>query len=223
MPDRPLQKPSSRAHSPSEPTSTAVYTIRRKGSVYNISGPQGRVFTTYKSARIVGPRWEELTHTPWPYESSAYEPGLRLWELGIIKRERVGKRDLPAQPKNTQPARASVPKQGRAQPATVTPSPKPILFSVTVTALPAPRIDLAEQARLMRTLQHDPTLLFTPVIREALQHEVEYHLPQARWAAHLLKLLDRYDRQQRHTLSPEAITAKHIAWQEQRIAVEVGT
>ena len=218
MPDRPLQKPSSRAHSPSEPTPTAVYTIRRKGSVYNISGPQGRVFTTYKSARIVGPRWEELTHTPWPYESSAYEAGFRLWELGLIKREQVGTRD----PKTVNIERSATHKQGRAHPVVSLPRSNPILPQRTVLCLPAPRIDLEEQARLMRTLQHDPTLLFTPTIREALHHEVEYHLPQARWAAHLLKLLDRYDRRQpRHTLSSEAITAKHIAWQEQQVGAGV--
>ena len=70
------------------------YTILRKGSVYNIQGPYGREFGKYKSASTVGPRWEELTHTPWPFESSAYQSGLRLWELGIIRREHVGMRKL---------------------------------------------------------------------------------------------------------------------------------
>lgn len=70
------------------------YTIRRKGSRYNIVGPDGRVFTKNKSASIVGPRWEELTHTPWPYPSSAYEPGTRLWQLGLIDRKDVGKKEL---------------------------------------------------------------------------------------------------------------------------------
>jgi hypothetical protein len=57
---------------------TPRYRIVRKGSLYNILGPDGRLFTKYKSASVVGPRWEELTHTPWPYESTAYERGLRL-------------------------------------------------------------------------------------------------------------------------------------------------
>ena len=78
----------------SEPSSVAQYRIMRKGSRYNILGPQGRVFTKYKSASVAGPRWEELTHTPWPYDSTAYERGLRLWELGLIPRDQVGKRNI---------------------------------------------------------------------------------------------------------------------------------
>ncbi len=74
------------------------YKILRKGSVYNIQGPYGREFSRYKSASAVGPRWEELTHTPWPFESSAYQSGLRLWELGIIRREHVGLRKLLVDP-----------------------------------------------------------------------------------------------------------------------------
>jgi hypothetical protein len=74
------------------------FKILRKGSVYNIVGPYGREFGSYKSASVVGPRWEELTHTPWPYESSAYTPGIRLWELGLIQREHVGMRKLLTRP-----------------------------------------------------------------------------------------------------------------------------
>jgi hypothetical protein len=70
------------------------YKIVRKGSLYNITGPHGREFSKFKSASAAGPRWEELTHTPWPYESTAYTPGMRLWELGIIRREHVGLRQL---------------------------------------------------------------------------------------------------------------------------------
>ncbi len=76
------------------PASTPRYRIIRKGSRYNITGPDGRVFNKYKSASIAGPRWEELTHTPWPHKSSAYESGLRLWELGIISRDQIGKTTL---------------------------------------------------------------------------------------------------------------------------------
>jgi hypothetical protein len=85
---------------------TPRYRIVRKGSLYNILGPDGRLFTKYKSASVVGPRWEELTHTPWPYESTAYERGLRLWQLGLIRREQVGKRQIVVQiePPASQPA-----------------------------------------------------------------------------------------------------------------------
>lgn len=57
------------------------YHVRRRGSRYNIFGPGGRVFTSYQSAGVAGPRWEELTRTPWPHPSSAYRPGLRLAQL----------------------------------------------------------------------------------------------------------------------------------------------
>ena len=87
-------------------------------------------------------------------------------------------------------------------------------------ALPVPRIDLEEHTRLMQALRHNPVLLFTSPIQQALQHEVEYHQPQARWAAHLLKLLARYDRQHRkNNIDAAAITARHIAWQEQMAKV----
>ena len=68
------------------------YRIMRKGSRYNILGPHGRIFTKYQSASQAGPRWEELTHTPWPYDSTAYERGHRLWELGLIERTQIGQR-----------------------------------------------------------------------------------------------------------------------------------
>lgn len=174
----------------------SAYTIRRKGSLYNIVGPQGREFRKYQSAKIVGPRWEELTHTPWPYPSSAYEPGLRLWQLGLIDRQQVGQRRIERRLRAWQPP-------------------------VILLALPAPRIDLQEQARLMQALRRDPARLFDTAIRQALRHEVEYHLAQAAWAAHLLKLLDRYERRQRRAVgavSPQTITAQHIAWQEQQQA-----
>jgi hypothetical protein len=57
------------------------YRITRKGSRYNILGLDGRLFTKFKSASIVGPRWEELTHTPWPYESAC--PGYSRHPGGI--------------------------------------------------------------------------------------------------------------------------------------------
>jgi hypothetical protein len=197
----------SRSENPFEqPVSPSAYSIRRKGSLYNIVGPHGREFVKYVSAKLAGPRWEELTHTPWPYPSSAYEPGLRLWQLGVIDRHQVGQRRIET------PFRREVPRP---------PSPVRRVWQMPVIrlCLPAPRIDLQEQARLMQTLRRDPARLFDPTIRRALQHEVEYHLTQAAWAAHLLKLLDRYERRQRHftaAVSPQTITAQHIAWQEQQ-------
>lgn len=83
------------------------YHITRKGSRYNITGPEGRIFTKYKSASTAGPRWEELTHTPWPYPSSAYEPGLRLWELGIITREEISNTRPVSAPAKPMPKAAS--------------------------------------------------------------------------------------------------------------------
>ncbi len=193
------------------PDNPHAYSIRRKGSLYNIVGPQGREFVKYVSAKLAGPRWEELTHTPWPYPSSAYEPGLRLWQLGVIDRHQVGQRHLDP-PAPVRPARRAAPRR-----------PAPVMrvwqMPVLRLCLPAPRIDLQEQARLMQALRRDPARLFDPTIRLALRHEVEYHLTQAVWAAHLLKLLDRYDRRQRRAAavpSPQTITARHIAWQEQQ-------
>lgn len=72
----------------------------------------------------------------------------------------------------------------------------------------------------MRALKRNPALLFHPKIKQALQNEVDYCLPQAAWAAHLLKLLERYERRQRKQMPGEssvAITSKYIVWQEQRI------
>jgi hypothetical protein len=190
------------------------YRILRKGSRYNILGPEGRIFTKYKSASVAGPRWEELTHTPWPYASSAYESGQRLWELELIPREQVGKRTVTIRTK--MPATKSSTGAGRS--ASV---PVPLL------ALPAPRIDLDEHRRVIQSLRRNPTLLFDPRTRQALQHEVEYHRPDARWAQHLLDLLGRYDKRQRarkptRIESSAQITAHHIAWQEHHMQVAVG-
>jgi hypothetical protein len=89
-------------------------------------------------------------------------------------------------------------------------------------ALPAPRIDLAEQMQLLR---QNPPLLFHRQMRQALQHEAEYHRPQARWAQHLLKLLARYEAHPHRTKPPSSATvmAKHIAWQEQRMSAIAGS
>lgn len=57
------------------------YHVRRRGSRYNIFGPDGRAFDRYQSAGAAGPRWEELTGTPWPHASSAYRPGLRFAQI----------------------------------------------------------------------------------------------------------------------------------------------
>ncbi|HVO68460.1 MAG TPA: hypothetical protein VMT24_00355, partial [Aggregatilineaceae bacterium] len=186
----------------SQPRESTPYTIRRKGSRYNIAGSHGRLFSTYKSASVVGPRWEELTHTPWPYRSSAYESGLRLWQLGLIERDQVGQQQLQppstasAEPSST-PADAGVLTSPagqekhdirQASPLTGT----EVLKAYTlVLALPAPRIDLEEQTWLIQALRHNPSLLFNAQVRTALEHEVEYHRPDARWAATLLKLLAR--------------------------------
>lgn len=200
MPDsRPLAKSFERSESP--------YRVVQKGSLYNILGPEGRVFTKYKSASVVGPRWEELTHTPWPYPSSAYERGLRLWELGLIEREQVGQRNIVLKSR-----KAAKPGNG-AQKLPVS------IVSVNVLSLPAPRINLDEHNRLMRALRRNPVLLFEADIRQALRHEVEYHRPDAAWAKHLLKLLARYDRRQRQRLAePDSQTVldRHLAWQKQQ-------
>ena len=128
---------------------TSRYRIMRKGSLYNILGPDGRLFTKYKSASVVGPRWEELTYTPWPYESTAYERGFRLWQLGLIGRDQAGKRHTVVQAEPT--AQKSMPKP---------PKRRMIIEPVTPLALPIPRIDLDEHIRLMQTLHRDPVLLF---------------------------------------------------------------
>jgi hypothetical protein len=202
------------------------YRILQKGSRYNISGPNGRIFSKYKSAGVAGPRWEELTLTPWPHQSSAYQSGLRLWELGVIERDQVGQRQITVDPR---PARAKtpgpkslVPVVSRHQP-TRSPSLLKIEPIMPPLALPRPRIDLEKQASLMHALRRDPNLLFNANIREALYHEVEYHLPYARWAKTLLRMLERYEKRRRvHQpavqTSSQTILAKHIAWQEQRVA-----
>ena len=148
------------------------YTIRRKGSRYNIFGPYGRTFTTYKSASVAGPRWEELTGTPWPYPSTAYEPGTRLRQLGRAPRPPVE-----AAPKS------------RVTPDPVPPrAPLPPITIPTRLALPAPRIDVAEQTRLIRALKQNPRLLFRPEMQRALRIEIEYHRPHAAWAQKVLAL-----------------------------------
>ena len=205
-------------------TKNTSYTIRRKGSRYNILGPRGRLFGTYKSASVVGPRWEEMTHTPWPYRSSAYESGTRLWQLGMIAREQVGRRQLSLRPT---PESVPVVSLSRIRPARKPDLPAPqdrtgIVLPTPVLALPAPRIDLQKQTRLIQALRRNPGLLFDPEVRQALRHEVEYHRPYARWAEMLLRILARYETRQ-HQQRParaksETILAKHIAWQEQRSA-----
>jgi hypothetical protein len=44
-----------------------TYYIRRRGSRYNILGPDGRAFKAVQCAVRVGPRWEELTLACWLY------------------------------------------------------------------------------------------------------------------------------------------------------------
>jgi hypothetical protein len=241
MPDSRNEPPDQLAPSdPPETPQSEQYTIRRKGSVYNIFGPQGRVFAKYKSASVVGPRWEELTHTPWPYRSSAYESGTRLWELGLIDRADVGRRDVkpdlspdaPDTPDEASPD-AMPPRVPEAEPEVDTesvPAPRPKLnlpLTAPPLALPAPRIDVAQQERMLRRLRARPVLLFDPAMRQVLQDEVTYHRRYARWASHLLGLLDRYEaRRQRQARqesrsvvpSPQTILRKHLAWQSQRLA-----
>ena len=278
------------------------YSIRRKGSRYNIIGPMGRIFDKYKSASVVGPRWEELTHTLWPYQSSAYQPGTRLWQLGLIESSELDDKFAVLEQSNpvvvpTSRTRPSVKKtissvvgskkndseqevipfipSPPARPAGLSPHDDPderlpltldqdaieseaqvegrdlrrdnhentvktngpvhgvpteyALEGVAIApipslvlALPAPRIDLAEQARLIAALRRDPSLLFDSRVRQALAHEVEYHRPSSRWAQHLLKLLSKYDRRQERARAAtrrsdtQTIMVKHIAWQEQQ-------
>mgnify|MGYP005836201537 FL=1 len=276
MPDPHRQSPSFTSRTAQQQGGESRYRISRKGSLYNILGPEGRIFPKFKSASVVGPRWEELTHTPWPYPSSAYESGMRLWELGLIERRQVGQRRpaLDAAPADAPPPRAPElepePEPAPEQPAQETPAPaigeqlqllavagaepapqpvearedpapapaeppqeQPQAYRATRPAapsvlrveplplgLPAPRIDLSRQRARIDSLRKDPARLFDPDMRAALQTEVEYHLPQAAWAAYLLRLLDRYERRQRRQSARRAdwqtIMHKHIAWQEQR-------
>lgn len=219
-----------------QPASTQHdYQIIRKGSFYNITGPHGRIFKKNKSASVIGPRWEELTHTPWPYKSSAYQSGLRLWELGIIPREHIGRTQLvtpAAQPEaparlGATPAAESI--AAERDPRPETPDTKPAGKTPAITlappplALPAPGIDLAKHEAIITALRRNPALLFRPDVRSALQNEVAYHRPYAKWAEQLLKLLARYEARQktrtRTVTSPvksETIMVRHIAWQEQR-------
>ncbi len=207
--------------------STGHYFIRRRGSRYNIFGPQGRLFRTYQSASVAGPRWEELTGTPWPYHSTAYQAGLRLWQLGVLERREPAAEllhhsedgaegpEVPVTPRDESVTPDSLLAAGE------TPVALPLIPSSVPLALPAPRFDLARQQHLMRALRENPERLFETEMRQVLQREVEYHLPQARLARRLLKWLERYEvRRQRglRRLSSETILARHIAWQEQRLA-----
>jgi hypothetical protein len=196
-----------------------TYYIRRRGSRYNILGPDGRAFKTFQSAALAGPRWEELTHTLWPHPSSAYAPGTRLRELPPDTVPAESQTALQVEPRPAPP-----PQPNLAHP--VMPVVQPVSRSYSMAnlllALPAPRIDLAEQSRLIRMLRRNPPMLFEPRVQQALQHEVDYHRPDARWAQHLLKLLARYEIRQRRqqrakTTSPATILARHIAWQEERL------
>lgn len=216
------------------PTDRPAYRIMRKGSRYNILGPHGRVFTKYKSAAVAGPRWEELTHTPWPYNSSAYERGHRLWQLGLIEREQVGAQEISATPDAAAASDAAdtagaesgttgtTPSED-AQPASAAPPSITLVVPLPVCALPAPSLNVVEHEHVMRALQRNPALLFTPRVQQALRDEVLYHRPLARLAQHLLSLLARYERQQRRRrpapVDAATITRRHVAWQEQRISM----
>lgn len=141
------------------------YRISRKGSLYNILGPEGRIFSKYKSASVVGPRWEELTHTPWPYDSSAYESGLRLWELGLIERSQVGQRrpSLDAAPTDAPPPRQPDPVPEPEPPAEDKPAPvigaQLDLLSAAAPQpdeTPAPTTPLRERPQAYRVIQPAP-------------------------------------------------------------------
>jgi hypothetical protein len=196
-----------------------TYYIRRRGSRYNILGPGGRAFKTFQSAALAGPRWEELTHTLWPHPSSAYVPGTRLRELPPGTGSAEGRTAVQVEPRQA-PARH--PNVARPVIPVVQPASRSYSMAGLLLALPAPRIDLAEQSRLIRMLHRNPPMLFDPRVQQALQHEVDYHRPDARWAQHLLKLLSRYEVRQRRqqrakTTSSATILARHIAWQEARL------
>lgn len=224
MPELPDRPTSTEASVDRARQSHPEYRIIRKGSRYNITGPDGRIFSKYKSASTAGPRWEELTHTPWPHQSSAYESGLRLWELGIITRDEVGQTTLsevqpptppPPEPPPTQPVQEKATVKAQRAPAP-RPAPEPETPSRNMPAttrantaaptlpirdaplaLPAPKIDLARQQYLIAALRKNPRLLFNATVQEALRHEVAYHLPYAKWAQKLLTLLARYEARQR--------------------------
>lgn len=144
------------------------YRISRKGSLYNILGPEGRIFSKYKSASVVGPRWEELTHTPWPYDSSAYESGLRLWELGLIERSQVGQRrpSLDAAPTDAPPPRQPDPVPEPEPPAEDKPVPQAPVIGAQLDLLsaaapqpdetPAPTTPPRERPQAYRVIQPVP-------------------------------------------------------------------
>ena len=166
-----------------------------------------------------------MTRTPWPYASSAYERGHRLWELGLIERDQIGQRNIVMLQPKAESEPASPPNRAgrkvqQKQPVKLVVITMPI-FQL---ALPAPKFDLEQHKRLMNALRQNPTLLFTPQIKQTLRHEVEYHRPQAKWAAHLPKLLERYERRQRPRQAintDSVITAKHIEWQAERMKTPV--
>lgn len=199
------------------PVDRSIYRIMRKGSRYNILGPHGRIFAKYRSAGTVGPRWEELTHTPWPYDSSAYTRGVRLWELGLIERTQVGAQEIMVA-QQTPPEQAAAALRPAPEPDA---APESIVSPLAMFALPAPTINLEEHERVLDALKHEPALLFTARIQQALRDEVLYHRSQARWARHLLNLLKRYERQERRrrpaAVDSITITQKHVAWQAQQI------
>lgn len=222
--------PSRAAATPPQPpgSSSGRYSIRRRGSRYNIFGPHGRLFRTYQSASVAGPRWEELTGTPWPFRSSAYQPGWRLWQPGAREREETGAetvQDVSGAGETSPECRSALPESADRPSVAV----RTGVACQTVVelprlplALPAPRFDLAQQKRLIRAVRQNPKLLFDPEVRQALQREVDYHLPQARWANRLLRLLARYEARQRQQrtrrISAETILARHIAWQEHQLS-----
>jgi hypothetical protein len=199
------------SNQPLPPTPDAAqYRIMRRSSLYNILGPQGRLFERFKSAAVVGPRWEELTHTPWPYPSSAYEAGMRLWELGLIGRDQVGQREMALESEQDDAA--------ADQPFDL----HLLSLALLLRGLPAPRIDLEAHNQLIAALRRNPSLLFDAATQQALHHEIEYHRPGARWAAYLLRLAARHERREARAPRPAAkltghtIMARHVAWQEQQ-------
>ena len=171
------------------PVQGALYHIRQRGSRYNILGPNGQVFKTYKSAGVVGPRWEELTRTPWPYSSCAYSAGDRLRQL----RQDISLPEQP-QPRNQLSSTSldsldTAPEREKQRaPRQAKPPSRPVPMG-QVLALPAPCINLQLQARLVEKACRQPLSIFSPAVEQALWQEVDYHRPQAAWAQAVLDLL----------------------------------
>ncbi|MBN1565084.1 MAG: hypothetical protein JXA10_14665 [Anaerolineae bacterium] len=162
------------------------YAILRKGSVYNIVGPYGREFGSYKSASIAGPRWEELTHTPWPYDSSAYTPGMRLWELGLIQREHVGMRKLLTHPDSPPPAASSTPpaqsqQTDRAEPETTPETPSEPAEAAAPESKPVrqPPRESATMQRTTKPVQQTlrPAQKYVPAKQDAQPPSVDETFP----------------------------------------------